>query len=140
MIRFFKKLLPFNVAINMLLLLVILILLFHFLVLLLVIPYNIVWAGKINTVQEMYVFESISIVINTLLLFIILIKSGRLKVHVSMSLMQIILWIFVFVFALNTLGNLTSKTNLEKFTATPLTLILSVLFLRVAIDKFDSKS
>jgi len=38
---------------------------FHLLILVRVIPYEITWGGRLKTVEEMYVFETISILINS---------------------------------------------------------------------------
>jgi len=110
------------------------IILFHFLVLFQIIPFDIVWAGKLKSVEEMLVFESISIAINVLLMSMLLIKGELLKLNISKKLVNVILWIFVIVFALNTIGNLFSKTSLETFVATPLTLISAILCLRLILN------
>lgn len=110
------------------------VIIFHALVLLRVIPYDVVWAGRLKSVEEMYVFESVSILINCLLIFIVLIKGSLIKSRIPIKIINGLLWIFVVLFALNTLGNLTSETNLETYVATPLTLILSVLCWRIAVE------
>lgn len=110
------------------------IILFHFLVLFQIVPFDIVWAGKLKSVEEMLVFESISIAINVILMFMLLIKGELLKVNISKNLVNAMLWIFVIVFALNTIGNLFSKTSLETFLATPLTLISAILCLRLILN------
>jgi len=110
------------------------IILFHFVVLFQIIPFDIVWAGKLKSVEEMLVFESISIAINVLLMSMVLIKGELLKLNISKKLVNVILWIFVIVFALNTIGNLFSKTSLETFVATPLTLISAILCLRLILN------
>lgn len=110
------------------------IILFHFLVLFQIIPFDIVWAGKLKSVEEMFVFECISIAINVILMFMLLIKGELLKVNISKKLVNAMLWIFVIVFALNTIGNLFSKTSLETFLATPLTLISAILCLRLILN------
>jgi hypothetical protein len=101
---------------------------FHMLVILQIIPYSIVWAGKLNSTEYMYVFESISIAINLLLMGILIVKRKHIQQNINNKLLNGVLWFFCIVFALNTLGNLTSKTLLEKALFTPLTLISSVLF------------
>ncbi|MBU1821706.1 MAG: hypothetical protein KKG00_09395, partial [Bacteroidetes bacterium] len=46
-----------------------------------------------------------------------------------------ILWLFVAVFALNTLGNLVSFSSLETIVFTPLTTLLALFTARVALEK-----
>jgi len=53
--------------------LLIAVLLFHLSIILKIIPYEITWGGRLKNDSEMYVFETISIVIN-LFLFLILTK------------------------------------------------------------------
>jgi hypothetical protein len=52
----------------------------HLLILLKVIPYNIVWGGRLKSVKEMYRFEIVSIIVNLLFLFIILIQSSIIAI------------------------------------------------------------
>lgn len=114
---------PFKVAISLFLILLSLVLIFHFLVILKIIPYNIVWAGKIENDAQMNLFESISILINFILLTAILVKGNILRLKINRRIIQVILYIFVVIFALNTVGNLFAKMSLETYIFTPLTFI-----------------
>lgn len=100
---------------------------FHILILSEIIPYTAVWAGRLRTDQEMYVFETISILINVVLLLALLQKVNYIKRIFSEKLLNIILWIFVVIFALNTFGNLFSKNIVELILGTALTAISSFL-------------
>ncbi|MDX1350304.1 MAG: hypothetical protein R3279_08655 [Putridiphycobacter sp.] len=104
-------------AIRMMLLILIAVLLFHLSVLLKIIPYEMTWGGRLKSEAEMYVFESVSIVINLFLGFILLIKGQYLTEIMPMKIVNIILWAFFVLFGLNTLGNVIAKTNFEKFFA-----------------------
>lgn len=107
---------------------------FHLLIVLQVIPYTIVWAGKLNTVEEMYAFEAVSITINLLLLVVLLLKGGYLKNRLSQGLLTGFLWVFIVIFALNTIGNLMAETQFERLAFTPMT-FLSALLLWVIVRK-----
>ena len=124
----------FKVAIWTAIILSSMIIIFHFLVLLQIIPFENVWAGKLKSVEEMYVYESVSIVVNCILILIVLVKGKIINLKVSPKVINTALWIFVILFSLNTLGNLTSKTNLETIIATPLTFIFALLCLRMVIN------
>lgn len=126
---------PFKVAISLFLILLSLVLIFHFLVILKIIPYNIVWAGKIENDAQMNLFESISILINFILLTAILVKGNILRLKINRIIIQVILYIFVVIFALNTVGNLFAKMSLETYIFTPLTFISAFLCLRIALEK-----
>lgn len=99
---------------------------FHFLVLTKVIDYTIVWGGGMKTIEEMYLMESISLVINIVFLIGILIKIELLKYKIPAKIISIALWVMFFLFLLNTLGNLLSKNTLETMIFTPVTLLLSL--------------
>lgn len=130
----FHRAISFKAAIWTVTLLSSVIILFHFLVLLQIIPFENVWAGKLKSVNEMYVYESISICVNCLLILIILVKGKMINLHISPKVINTLLWTFVVLFILNTLGNLTSKTSLETIIATPLTFIFTLLCLRIVTN------
>ena len=99
---------------------------FHFCIILKVIPYNITWGGRLKNDSEMYIFEAFSIIINLFLMLVLLMKGGYLKFKFSEKVINVILWIFVIIFLLNTVGNVFAKTDFEKI-FTGLTLLLAVL-------------
>jgi hypothetical protein len=101
-------------AIRILMGLIAVIILFHIAVLVKIIPYDIAWGGRLQNDSEMYVFETISIAINVLLAMLLLIKCEMIKVRFNKKAINIILWVFVVLFVLNTIGNLFAKTNFEK--------------------------
>ena len=107
--------------------LLIAVILFHSLIITRIIPYTIVWAGKLKDVEDMWKFETISIAINSFLLSTLLLKGNYLKSKIPDKILNAILWLFMFVFVINTIGNLMSKTLFEKIVFTPLTLIAAVL-------------
>lgn len=125
-----KKIISFRLAINGCLVIFALITLYHALILTSIIPYSMTWGGRLETVEEMYRFETVSILLNLLFLVIIWLK---LK-NPGNKVLTILLWLMAGLFALNTLGNLFSLNNLEAYIFTPVTLILSFLFIRLAIE------
>src|SRR5690554_810606 len=108
-------------------------LIFHFLVLCKRIPYNIVWGGRIKSDIEMYRFEAISILINCFFLFTILVQSSVLTVDFPKNLVSILLWLMTILFLLNTVGNIISKNKIEKRVFTPITIILTLFSLVLAL-------
>ncbi|GAL87280.1 hypothetical protein CHU_2401 [Sporocytophaga myxococcoides] len=79
-----------------------------------VIPYDIAWGGRLKSDSEMYVFETISILVNLFLGLVILIKGDYIRTSFNKKVIDIILWAFIVNFILNTIGNLFAKTILEK--------------------------
>ena len=103
------------------------VLVFHLCVLFEIISYKIVWAGKLNSKEEMYVFEAVSILINFFLIIVLCIKFQNIKKSETNRIINIIIWVFVFLFALNTLGNLFAENLIEQILGTLLTFISATL-------------
>ncbi len=127
MINFISK----QQSIKIMLVLLSIFMVFHVLVIIQIIPYTIVWAGKLKSYKDMYEFEGSSIFINLMLILILLARGQYIQLPVSQQFISIVLWLFVLLFALNTIGNLFAKTNFEKFVFTPLTFISSLLLFRI---------
>ena len=108
---------------------------FHLLVLSGVLPYNIVWGGRLENATQMHVFEAVSLMINLVVIVVVGIKGGYIKPFLPAKLVNFLLWVFAILLALNTLGNLFAETMLEMVLFTPLTFISTVLFYRMAIEK-----
>jgi hypothetical protein len=100
-----------------------------------VVPYKIVWGGRLETVSQMIRFEVISITINLIMLSWVAIKSGNLKWSLSKRWIQAGFWVMVALFSLNTVGNLFAISQWERWIFTPLTFLLAVFSLRLAIEK-----
>jgi hypothetical protein len=116
-----------------LLLLLSLTILFHVLVLSRVVPYDIVWGGRLTSTRDMLQFETVSILINGLMLLVVLIHTGSWKVPLSRTLTRALLWGMCALFLLNTVGNLFSINQWERLIFTPLTLLLSLFCLQLAL-------
>jgi hypothetical protein len=115
-----------KIEIKIMLGLLIAVIVFHLCILTKIIPYEITWGGRLQNDSEMYIFETISIMINLFLGFVLLMNGGYIKPYFKQSLINIILWIFLILFVLNTIGNIFAKTNFERLFAV-LTLISAIL-------------
>jgi uncharacterized membrane protein len=100
---------------------------FHLCVLFKIIPYKLVWGGRLNNDQQMYRFEVVSILVNVVFLFIGAWRGGFIRLETPAIVLLISLWAMAAIFLLNTFGNLMAKNKLERNIFTPLTLISSVL-------------
>lgn len=114
-------------ATNILLTLNGMVIVYHLLILFQLIPYENTWGGKLSSVEEMIVFELISLSVNLLIMLILLMNSGKIKSFVPQKVLTIFIWIFIVIFGLNTLGNLLAENWIEKLIATPLTLLATYL-------------
>lgn len=113
------------------------ILAFHFSILFGLIPYDIVWGGKLSDYNQMLVFESLSISLNLYLVYILFSRIKLVPWILGNVLRKVSLWFFTILFALNTIGNLLAETSFETIVFTPLTLIASVMIAFLAMEKDD---
>ncbi len=120
---------------NTVLLIAICALVYHFLIVTQVIPYNIAWGGRLESLSAMYVFEAVSITINLLIIAVIATKGGYLKPVIPLKVVSVVLWALVVIFSLNTIGNIFAKTLFEALVFTPVTLVSAVFCYRMAIEK-----
>ncbi len=119
-----------NYHLKILLWLIAAVTLFRLGILIKIIPYEITWGGKLKNDSEMYLFESISILINIFLGYVLLIRGEYVSKLIPTKVVNIILWIFLFIFGLNTLGNIFAATLFEK-SLSLLTLVYSYLIWKI---------
>jgi hypothetical protein len=100
-----------RVAQNTILVFFVLALVYHSLVLMQVVPMDMAWGGRLKTLEELYVFESISITINVLFLYGVWMKKRLFYALIAI------------IFALNTVGNLVAVNFWEMVIFTPITAI-----------------
>jgi len=131
----FRTIIPFSAAAATVTLLNVIVIAFHILVMTKVIPFDMVWGGRLQSVNEMYLFESVSIGVNALLIGIVQLKKKAVQNARRHNVINFILWIYIALFLLNTVGNLVAIQTIETLIATPLTLLLSILCLRLAIER-----
>jgi archaellum biogenesis protein FlaJ (TadC family) len=127
------KKIPFKTAAQIVLVVLVAVIGFHLLIISGIVPYDVVWGGRLNSRQEMIQFESISIVLNLIMVIVVLIRIGYLKPIGKQRIWTVLCWVFCGLFLLNTLGNLTAQNPYEKWIGTVLTLLLSFLFARLAL-------
>ncbi len=107
---------------------------FHFLVIAGLIPYGTVWGGRLSSDREMYLFETVSLLVNAFLAFVLLVRAKLIREYLPPRMVRFILRLFLFLFVLNTVGNLLAKTVLEK-SFSLITFCLAVLIWFVLKEK-----
>lgn len=80
-------------------------------------------------------FEIVSILINMVMIAVVAIYAGYLNLKINPKIIKVTLWIMVVLFLLNTIGNLFSNNEMEKIIFTPITLLLAIFCLRLAMEK-----
>lgn len=129
-----NKFISSRLASTALLLIFALVILFHVLVLAGVIPFSMVWGGRIQSQEQMISFEIISILINIIMIAVVAIYAGYLNLKINPKIIKMALWMMVIIFFLNTIGNLFSNNEMEKMIFTPITLLLAIFSLRLAME------
>lgn len=114
-------------AITLLMGLLSVVILLHLGILLQLIPYDIVWAGKIDSLESMYLLETVSLILNGTLMLVLYLKLKHLKQAMPTPVVDAILWIYVVVFGLNSVGNLFAQTLFELIFGTLFTLVMMYL-------------
>lgn len=105
------------IAIRLMLWSLVAVMLFHLSIILKIVPYEIAWGGRLKNDSSMYVFETVSMLINIFLFFLLLIKGRYSSEFIPLKFVNIALWVFLVIFGINTLGNIFAETNFEKFFA-----------------------
>lgn len=101
-------------------------LILHLIVILKLIPYSMVWGGRLKSSKDMYRYLSLSILISVFFLWVACERVFTAFDYLSMQTIHTVFWIMAFLFALSAIGNLLSKSRIERFLFTPLALMLSI--------------
>ena len=102
---------------------------FHILILARVIPFDFIWGAKLKDTSQMYLFETVSVIINSVMILIVATNTGLIKSGIKPIIIKGALWAMFLLFMLNTIGNFNSENPFEKYVFTPATLLLSLLCL-----------
>ncbi len=129
-----KNLISMRFSIDALITIFSLVMIFHVLVLLGIIPFEIVWGGRLKSNEEMIPFEITSIALNAVMVIIVMMRAGLLKVKFNPIVFRVAFWCMFVLFLINTIGNIFSNNHWEQVIFTPLTLLLAVFSLRLAIE------
>jgi hypothetical protein len=109
----------------------------HFLILFKIVPYHLVWGGRLKNDMEMYIFEVVSISVNIFLSLILIANLGVIKHKFMNSCIRWVLWAYFVVFVLNTVGNVLAKTTFEKLLAI-VTSLSAMLLLNILMNKKET--
>ena len=110
-------------------------LIYHILILVKIVPYKLAWGGRLKSDQEMYVFESFSLVLNFLFLLFVAIQLKFITILLHPLFCKTIWWFLAIVFAINTIGNTMAIYPFEKYFFTPITFISSICAFIIIFSK-----
>ncbi len=102
------------------------IIIFHMFIVTGIIPYSIVWGGRLTSTAEMLQFEAVSIGINLLVIALFAAEAGYLRKRLPHTIKNIVLWGLFGLFIANTVANVFAVSWIEKIIFTPLTLLFAV--------------
>jgi hypothetical protein len=131
-----KRIISAKLAGNILLAALGLVFIFHILVLLRVLPADIVWGGQIRGVEvNLFMLEGVALLVTLVFILIVAAKTGYVQAGKLSGVVNIGVWLIFVFLLLNTLGNFASGVSFENLIAAPLTIILALCALRLAIEK-----
>lgn len=103
--------------------------LLHSYILLQIVPHNIVWGGKIDSIEKLYLLEGFALATMLFLGMVLAMKIKIIKPIFTAMAIKRIFMVFAVFFVLNTLGNLLAETLIEKSQA------IITLFLAITLFK-----
>jgi len=130
-----KKFISFELAANASFVLYGIFFIFHLFVLAGVIPQDIVWGGRIESRDDLIMFEIVSLAFLLICVLLTLLRTKYVTYLKFKRITQIGMWSVFVLFLLNTVGNLFAITLIEKLAFTPITALLSFFALRLALGK-----
>ncbi|WP_431160818.1 hypothetical protein [Flagellimonas beolgyonensis] len=101
----------------------------HLSILLHMVPHHMVWGGKIDSIEKLYLLEGFALATMLFLGMVLAMKIKIIKPIFTAMAIKRICMLFAVFFALNTLGNLLAETLIEKSQA------IITLFLAITLFK-----
>jgi hypothetical protein len=132
--QLFKSKLSLNSAIITYAIITIIALLYHTLIITQVVDYKNAWGGNLPSVEAMYVFEVVSVVLQLVFAGIVFVKFRSTPGSKIAKVTSGLLIIIASIFALNTVGNIFAKEIFERLLFTPLTFFAAIASARIAIE------
>ena len=107
---------------------------YHALILSGVVDYKYAWGGRLQSMEQMIQFESVSIVLLVVFSAIVFIHWKVVENAFINRISTVLLYVLSAIFLLNTVGNLLAVSLMEAVLFTPLTLLSSIFLLRLALS------
>ena len=130
-----KNLISFKLAGKITIAIIVLLIIFHILALLGVVPSNIVWGGQIIDKATVIKHEILRLLVSFIFLAIIIEKLNQHKITKFRKSSNVAFWFIYIYFIITSIAKLALAVTLEKLIFIPVTVILSILLFRLAIEK-----
>jgi hypothetical protein len=109
---------------------------FHVLMLADALPSGIAWGGQAaDSPQTLRTLEVVGLVVTVLFAAVVAAKAGFIGSTRVRGPARIGVWIMFGYFVLNVIGNLASASGVERAIFTPISLVVALLALRLAVEK-----
>jgi len=129
-----KRLIPLRLAARTMLAALAALAVFHLLLMTGAVPATVAWGGRADASQEAFVMiELAALAVLAVFALVTAGRAGWLPARGRTGTFRAGAGFMTVYFALNTLGNLAAVSQLEKAVFTPLTVVLTVLSLRLAL-------
>lgn len=130
-----KKIFNQDKAAKLLIAALLMLALFHVLAVLGIVPINMVWGGNLDKRDEFIKFEIFALSLTLLFLFTAAIFAGFIRNPFLVKAAGVFIWLMSVYFFFNIIGNVFAKTAIEKVVFIPLSLILFISSLRLAVGE-----
>ncbi len=108
----------------------------HVLILFGIVPAGIAWGGQVGgSPGNLVVLETIALLVTLLFALIVAVKASFIRTIRFKRAAGLGIWLVFVYFVLNTVGNLASGVTAERLLFAPITILLAVLALRMALEK-----
>jgi hypothetical protein len=105
----------------------------HLGVLLQLLPHQMVWGSRIKSRRQLFNLGVPSLLANLFFLWVVVQAAEFIPVIIGGFWLKVLLWLMSILFALNTLGNISSPNTTEKLIFTPLAMLLAASCFVLAI-------
>ena len=131
-----RKILSANLAGKILITLFVVLLIMHALILLGVLPSSIIWGGQIKEDQSNLLgLEAVAITLSLLFIGLTTLKLRQINSSSKRLLINLGAWLVFAYLVINVLGNFASGVSAETLIFGPLTILMALCALRLALEK-----
>ena len=97
------------------------------------------WRGQYRVLPRGLRWASLATVgVLGLAAWVVLARAGLVAPGAEVVAVQVATWVFAGFFCLNTLGNIASQSRVERYAMTPVTVLLVICFIVVALPTFGA--
>ena len=131
-----RKLITAGLTAKIILVILALLLVFHVLVLCGVVPAGMIWGGQLDDdAPNIVAMELVALLVTLLFMGVVAAKLYYRRPGILRTSISIAVWLMFVYFVLNTAGNILSPGAFENYVFAPLTILLSLLLLRLGLEK-----